>query len=61
MEENQRSIVCERCEKNVTEVYPCERCEMMICDKCQAEYNQFAQIDYTCCKQCAVSSREDYD
>ena len=60
MEQDQRSIVCERCEKNVVEVFECEICEMMICDNCSASYNQFTQIDYTCCKQCARASYEEY-
>lgn len=44
--------VCEKCGKDVDEVFMCERCEMMICDKCSATYNQFTQIDYNCCKEC---------
>ncbi len=35
------------------ELYPCERCDEMFCSSCQAEYNQFSQIDYNCCKKCA--------
>ncbi len=45
--------ICERCEKLVDEIFPCERCGLRICEKCQATYNQFTQIDYTCCKSCA--------
>lgn len=51
-------VVCERCEKTVSEVWPCEKCEMMICDKCTASFNQFTQIDYTCCKNCASREEE---
>jgi Pyruvate/2-oxoacid:ferredoxin oxidoreductase delta subunit len=63
MEETKNNIetkkaFCERCEKDVDEVYMCERCEMMICDKCTASYNQFSQIDYTCCKGCGSPERE---
>ena len=50
---NKKGVVCERCEKDVDEVYACERCDRMICDGCQAQYNQFTQIDYNCCKSCA--------
>jgi hypothetical protein len=31
----------------------CEKCEEPICGDCQAEYNQFSQIDYDCCERCA--------
>jgi hypothetical protein len=48
----ENKAVCERCEKDVQEVFPCERCETMICDSCSATYNQFSQIDFTCCKTC---------
>ncbi len=44
---------CERCEKDCHEVFECEICSQMICDDCQATYNQFTQIDYNCCKTCA--------
>lgn len=44
---------CERCEKTCNEVFECEICGQMICDKCQAVYNQFSQIDFNCCKTCA--------
>ena len=44
--------ICEKCEKDVDEVFMCERCEMMMCDKCSVTYNQFTQIDYNCCKGC---------
>lgn len=45
--------VCERCEDYTSETYECERCSMMIGSCCQAQYNQFSQIDYNCCKGCA--------
>lgn len=45
--------ICERCEKDVDEVFACEHCDQMICENCQADYNQFTQIDYNCCKTCA--------
>lgn len=45
--------ICERCEKDVDEVFMCELCETMICDKCSSTYNQFTQIDFNCCKSCA--------
>lgn len=56
MKTEQTKTFCERCEKDCDEVFMCERCELMICDKCQAEYNQFTQIDYNCCKTCAEYS-----
>lgn len=44
---------CEVCAETVEEVYHCERCDRLICSKCQAEFNQFSQIDFNCCKSCA--------
>lgn len=44
--------VCDRCEKDADEVHACERCDRLICEECQAPYNQFTQIDFTCCKGC---------
>lgn len=46
-------IVCEKCQKTVSEVFPCERCDTLVCNECTESYNQFTQIDYTCCKSCA--------
>lgn len=52
------AIICEKCQKEVSETFMCEQCEAMICDACQATYNQFSQIDFNCCQQCADSSDE---
>ena len=49
---------CERCEKDCDEVFECEICGQMICEKCQATYNQFSQIDYNCCESCAKYNNE---
>lgn len=46
-------IMCEQCLKITDEINSCERCEIEICHNCQASYNQFTQIDYTCCKSCS--------
>lgn len=60
MEETQnKKPFCERCEKDVDEIFMCEQCEMMICDKCSAPYNHFTQIDYTACKECVKHTYED--
>lgn len=58
-EEGKPVVICERCEKTVSEVYECEICNMMICDSCTATYNQFTQIDFNCCKSCANRREED--
>lgn len=47
--------ICEICEKESDDLFACERCDQMICDKCQAVYNQFTQIDFNCCKSCAAN------
>jgi hypothetical protein len=46
-------IICEKCEKEAQEVWVCERCNDLICEDCQANYDQFSQIDFNCCKTCA--------
>lgn len=46
-------VICEKCEKEVRDVYECERCGSMFCDNCGAVYDQFTQIDFNCCKSCA--------
>ena len=58
-----KKLVCSRCEKDATELFECQRCAEDVCDKCLAEYNQFTQIDYDCCKSCANSNHgvDDYD
>lgn len=48
--------ICESCFKPVDDLRECERCETMIGDCCQAEYNQFTQIDYNCCKSCGINN-----
>lgn len=35
--------------------FECKVCGEFHCDKCQASYNQFTQIDYDCCSDCADS------
>lgn len=49
---------CDKCGVYSDEVYECERCGEMICGGCQAEYNQFTQIDFNCCKSCAKYDEE---
>ena len=48
-----RSNTCTKCNNVNTEVYNCERCDELICNDCQATYNQFSKIDYNCCNDCA--------
>ncbi len=48
-----KKLFCSRCEKDAIELFECQRCTENVCDKCLAEYNQFTQIDYDCCKSCA--------
>jgi hypothetical protein len=35
--------------------YECKICGEFHCEKCQAKYDQFTQIDFDCCSQCADS------
>lgn len=50
IEEPPRGI-CELCETEEG-IAECINCEKWYCDNCSAEYNQFSQIDYNCCKEC---------
>lgn len=52
---------CEQCEKPSDDLRICEKCEIEFCGDCQAVYNQFSQIDYDCCKDCAENSKLMYD
>jgi len=45
---NRHCIVCS-CEHAE---WDCAKCEMPVCDNCTEPYNQFSQIDYTCCTNC---------
>lgn len=38
--------------------YTCRDCGVPICEDHQAVYNQFTQIDYDCCVDCAENKRE---
>jgi hypothetical protein len=52
---------CRCCTNKETdeEMRICVRCEQEYCSYCQAEFNQFSQIDYDCCQDCA--NRDDRD
>ncbi len=50
-------VICEVCEKESKELYQCERCGQMYCDNCGANFDQFSQIDYNCCKKCAERNK----
>jgi len=52
---------CQICSKKTDEIRICERCEIDFCEDCHAEYNQFSQIDYDCCKECAETAKWRYD
>lgn len=41
------------CDVNEGEPLTCTKCGEYYCDACGAEYNQFTQIDYDCCKNCS--------
>jgi hypothetical protein len=43
--------ICGNAEKELVE---CEICGQLYCEDCEAEYNQFSQIDYNCCERCAT-------
>lgn len=46
-------ICCHICNDIVDEDFVCGICEEYYCEKHSAVYNQFTQIDYNCCKECA--------
>jgi hypothetical protein len=55
---NAENSLCGKCGKQ-DELYRCEGgCNTEICSDCQATYDQFSQIDYSCCQDCADSNRE---
>jgi hypothetical protein len=37
----------------ITNCNICQRCNNYYCDDCASKYNQFTQIDYSCCDRCA--------
>lgn len=53
-------LKCNCCNKIATELFECTKCNNDFCEGCQAEYNQFTQIDYDCCTDCATSIRSEY-
>lgn len=44
---------CSICGNSEKELFECERCGELYCEDCKATYNQFSQIDYNCCENCA--------
>ena len=48
---NEDILYCYVCNEQTD--FFCEKCEKPICEKHQAEYNQFSQIDFNCCEECA--------
>jgi protein-arginine kinase activator protein McsA len=61
MEEQIKPETCEVCGGKDDYLYECDRCERVMCHDCQTPYNQFTQIDYNCCNDCAKYGHEDYD
>ncbi len=49
---------CIVCGIEGVELYTCQICEHEYCDKCGAEYNQFTQIDFDCCKPCSENRKD---
>lgn len=45
--------VCHICGQPSESDNICERCDEYYCEKHKAHYNQFTQIDYNCCSECA--------
>ena len=51
---------CAECEEefNEEDVGKCVVCDEPVCDECQADYNQFSQIDYDLHIMCLFIGRE---
>jgi len=47
--------VCHICGQHTHPECICDDCDEHYCIDCSALYNQFTQIDYSCCKRCAVN------
>jgi len=50
---------CHICGNTNGEIHLCEICDETFCESCSATYNQFSQIDYNCCEDCASRNYED--
>lgn len=46
--------------ENDTELYKCERCDELYCEKCGTKYTLHNQIDYNCCSVCGYYNPHDY-
>ena len=55
----QKKEYCHICEKNGSYVR-CKHCDEVFCEDCSAVYSEHNQIDYNCCKNCAIDIKEDF-
>lgn len=46
------------CEEETEEDFICELCERHYCESHSAVYDQFTQLDFNCCSECAELRRE---
>lgn len=49
--------VCYFCGKEA--LAECDECGEFYCEDCKANYNQFTQIDWNCCKKCEEDIRNE--
>lgn len=50
---------CGKPDKGTEETFSCEKCGSLMTSDDQADYNQFTQIDFNCCKSCADSGGDE--
>lgn len=50
-------VICKVCKIESEDLLVCRQCEGDFCDDCGAEYNQFTQVDYDCCKECVENKK----
>jgi hypothetical protein len=49
---SKEELKCCVCGTEVSNEFECRKCGQLVCDNCTMTYNQFSQIDYTCCTNC---------
>lgn len=54
-----QKLECYVCSNTNKELNECEKCNGLYCEKCSSVFDQFSQIDYNCCENCAKRNYND--